>query len=118
MKKLFLLAIACCLSYTSILADEAPVNVSLEYRTTLDQQTGRYFDYPNVIITALQDNVEIFYIDGNSGDYKPLPYVNPGLPKTIHRGQRLEYAFFASTCPRLIDLEIEANDVTYNFTFN
>ena len=48
MKKLFLLAIACCLSYTSILADEAPVNVSLEYRTTLDQQTGRYFDYPNV----------------------------------------------------------------------
>ena len=63
MKKLmvvFLLGLASCSSST---ADDAPIKVAVEYRTTQNQQTGEYFQYPNVRIRAVADQVEIMDLE-------------------------------------------------------
>ena len=117
MKKLmvvFLLGLASCSSST---ADDAPIKVAVEYRTTQNQQTGEYFQYPNVRIRAVADQVEIIDLIGNDGDCNPLPYVNPKLPKILKKGQAIEYAFQRRFCQRLSTFEVETLDDTYTFHF-
>ena len=85
MKKILVAVLLGLVGCSNTTADDAPIRVSIEYRTTQSHQTGEYFQYPNLRIRAIADQVEIMDLEGNDGDCAPLPFVNPKLPVILKK---------------------------------
>lgn len=100
---------------SSVSADEAPVRIKVEYRQTKNFY-GQLIYYPNLIITSIQDAVVINKITANRGNCQG--FMNPKLPLELKYGKSIGYSFTASSCPEILEIEVDTNFGSWTFSMD